>query len=101
MLARKITRNDIEKMGLPVYGFGYDEAPLEETYPENYIGNNCGKNGHNYDVYLNAFDGGRKYVVLTGYHVPKKWLKNGCDLSGHKELMALIAAEINKNEVIK
>lgn len=93
MFAKKITRNDIKNAGLPVYGFGYDEAPLEVINADNYIGNNCGKNGHNYDVYLNIFDDNTKYIVVTGYHVPKKWLENGCKLLSHQILKGVLATE--------
>lgn len=85
MFVKKITRNDIKKAGLPVYGFGDDEAPLEVTCADNYIGNNIGKNGWNYDVYLNTFSDGHKYIVVTGYRVPKKWVENGCKLLSHIE----------------
>lgn len=84
MKARIITRNDIEKMGLPVYGFGRYDAPLGETDNNNYIGYNCGICGWDYEVYLNTFKDGDKYILVTGRWIPKEWAENGRSLFVHQ-----------------
>lgn len=84
MKARKITRNVIEKMGVPVYGFPYGWPASEEVRFDNFIGYNCGIHGWNYDVYLNTFANGEKYIIVTGYRVPNKWLKNVSNLMRDK-----------------
>lgn len=86
MNAREMTRNDIERMGLPVYGFGFYDVPEGETHINNWIGYNCGICGCNYGVYLNTFADGSKYIVVAGYRdsMPNEWKENGCNLFVHK-----------------
>lgn len=86
MTVREMTRKDIESMGLPVYGFGSYDVPLGETPIDNCIGYNCGECGCNYNIYLNTFADGSKYIVVAGYRdcMPKKWKDNGCDLFVHQ-----------------
>lgn len=86
METREMTRNDIERMGLPVYGFGIYDVPEGETHTNNWIGYNWGKCGWNYGVYLNTFADESKYIVVVGYRdcMPKKWKDNGCDLFAHQ-----------------
>ena len=92
MKARIITRNDIEKMGLPVYGFVNWDAPLGETDIDNYIGYNAGICGWNYDVYLNTFADGSKYIVVSAHWdaLPKEWKENGCNLFVHQIQKGLV-----------
>lgn len=77
---RKITKNQIENMGIAIYGFGYCQGPDAIFRGEyEYMGYNSGIYGWNYDCFIHWFADGTPYIIVEGHRVPKKWIEKGKD----------------------
>lgn len=78
MMKKTVTKNQIENMGVTVYGFRHWHGP-DAIFRGEYIGYNSGIYGWNYDCFIHRFVDGTPYIIVEGYRVPKKWLEKGKD----------------------
>lgn len=74
----KITKKQIENMGVTVYGFDFCQGP-DPVFRWLCIGYNSDIYGLNYECYFGEFPDGTPYIIVEGYRVPMEWLEKGKD----------------------
>lgn len=74
----EITKNQIENMGITVYGFDFCQGP-DPILRWVCIGYNPGISGLDYECYMGEFPDGTAYIIAEGYRVPREWIEKGID----------------------